>query len=119
MFTWKDFLNQRIRWASKALYYDDKRIFWVLLLVYLFNLSFLAMLFAGCWNPVYWWYLLLAWVLKTAVELPFFLSVSTFFGKQRITSYFFLFQPLHICYILISGLFGQWGKYEWKGRKVK
>jgi cellulose synthase/poly-beta-1,6-N-acetylglucosamine synthase-like glycosyltransferase len=31
------FFNQRIRWASKADRYDDKRIFAVLLLVYFFN----------------------------------------------------------------------------------
>ncbi len=40
MKTWKSFFNQRIRWASKARSYDDKRIFLVLLMVYLFNLSF-------------------------------------------------------------------------------
>src|SRR5438552_2515384 len=39
MKTWKEFLNQRTRWASKARFYDDKRIFFVLLLVYLFNFS--------------------------------------------------------------------------------
>ncbi|MBK8494492.1 MAG: glycosyltransferase [Chitinophagaceae bacterium] len=33
-----EFFNQRIRWASKADKYDDKRIFAVLFLVYLFNL---------------------------------------------------------------------------------
>ena len=44
MKTWKAFFNQRIRWASKARHYDDKRIFPVLLLVYLFNLSFLVLL---------------------------------------------------------------------------
>lgn len=32
---WKAFINQRIRWASKATSYDDKRIFSVLILVYL------------------------------------------------------------------------------------
>src|ERR1700741_4803978 len=31
MATWPDFFNQRIRWASKATHYNDKRIFWVLL----------------------------------------------------------------------------------------
>ena len=37
--TWKAFFQQRIRWASKAAYFDDKRIFYVLLLVYLVNVS--------------------------------------------------------------------------------
>ena len=40
MKTWKDFFNQRIRWASKARKYQDKRILPVLALVYLFNLLF-------------------------------------------------------------------------------
>jgi len=30
---WRSFFNQRIRWASKADKFDDKRIFWVLVLV--------------------------------------------------------------------------------------
>ncbi len=43
----KSFLNQRIRWASKATNYNDKRIFAVLLLVYFTNL-FLLLLFIAC-----------------------------------------------------------------------
>ncbi|MEO6405088.1 MAG: glycosyltransferase, partial [Ferruginibacter sp.] len=41
MHTVKDFLNQRIRWASKANKYDDKRIMVVLSLVYLLNVCLL------------------------------------------------------------------------------
>ena len=41
------FLNQRIRWASKALVYHDKRIFYVLLLVYLLNFFLLSLLING------------------------------------------------------------------------
>src|SRR5439155_432663 len=48
MKTWKEFFNQRIRWASKTRFYDDMRIFWVLLLVYLFNFSFLVLPIARC-----------------------------------------------------------------------
>ena len=43
MQTWKQFFNQRIRWASKATYYKDKRITAALWMVYLFNLSFLVL----------------------------------------------------------------------------
>jgi cellulose synthase/poly-beta-1,6-N-acetylglucosamine synthase-like glycosyltransferase len=119
MKTWKDFLNQRIRWASKAKYYRDKRIILVLLLVYLFNLSFLALAIAGFFSHHYWFYLAGLWVAKTIIELPFVYSVASFFNKQSLVKYFFLMQPLHIIYTIVSGLFGQFGKYEWKGRKVK
>ncbi|MEO7984461.1 MAG: glycosyltransferase [Bacteroidota bacterium] len=119
MQTWKAFFNQRIRWASKAGSYDDKRIFTVLLLVYLVNLSFLVLLVAGCWSPYYWMYFLGLWIGKTIIEFPFFISLAGFFDKRWAIKLFFFFQPLHILYTIVSGLFGQFGKYVWKGRKVR
>lgn len=112
--TWKEFFRQRIRWASKAGHYQDKRIVPVLLLVYLFNCWFVALAVAG------WWIGLLGlWLAKTAVEWPFVQTVSRFFGQQKLMRYFLFFQPLHIVYTVIAGLFGQFGSYEWKGRRVK
>ena len=117
--TWKVFFNQRIRWASKADKYDDKRIFPVLLLVYLFNLSFLVLFVAGWWNVSYWWCLLMLLAGKTLVELPFIFSVAAFFNKKQLVKYFVLLQPLHILYTIIAGWLGKFGSYEWKGRRVK
>ena len=119
MNTWKEFFNQRRRWASKANSYNDKKISLVLILVYLFNFSLLVLFIAGWWNKLYWAWLAGAWVLKTLVELPFFYSLAKFFNKQWAVGWFFFFQPLHIVYTIIAGSLGQFGKYEWKGRKVK
>ncbi len=119
MQSWSAFFNQRIRWASKARSYSDKRIFAVLLLVYLFNLSFAVSFIAGFWEPRYWLLLAAAWIGKTLVELPFVYGVAGFYGKRSLLNWFFLFQPLHILYTISSGLLGQFGTYEWKGRKVK
>lgn len=119
MLSWRSFFNQRIRWASKARSYSDKRIFAVLLLVYLFNLSFAASLIAGFADSRYWLVFAAAWVGKTLVELPFVYGVAGFYGKRSLLNWFFLFQPLHILYTISSGLLGQFGSYEWKGRKVK
>jgi len=117
--TWKEFFKQRVRWASKATIYDDKRILSVLVLVYLFNLSFLVLLIAGFWNYKYWIVFLALWLLKTVIEFPFFRSLTAFFHKEWANKLFFFFQPLHIAYTIIVGFLGQVGKYEWKGRKVK
>jgi cellulose synthase/poly-beta-1,6-N-acetylglucosamine synthase-like glycosyltransferase len=119
MKTWKEFFHQRIRWASKAAKYDDKRILPVLLLVYLFNLCFLVLFISGFWNSQYWIYFFGGWLLKTFIEFPLFWSVANFFNKRWTIKLFFFFQPLHIFYTIISGLLGQFGKYEWKGRRVK
>ena len=116
---WNQFFNQRIRWASKATSYDDKRIFKVLLLVYLFNFSFLVLLIASLFDFRYFIALLIAWVAKTIVEFPFMANVSGFFGKRSLLKYFFFIQPLHIGYTIIAGFLGSVGTYEWKGRRVK
>lgn len=117
--TWKDFFQQRIRWASKARQYDDKRILPVLLLVYIFNFSFFILLVAGIWKHDYWLIAIGFLIVKTLVELPFYASVAGFFDKRWSIKWFFFFQPLHITYTVIAGLFGQWGSYSWKGRRVR
>jgi poly-beta-1,6-N-acetyl-D-glucosamine synthase len=119
MKSWKEFFNQRIRWASKARNYRDAGIFSVLLVVYLFNLSFLVLLAVSAYYPVYWKWLLALLLGKTIAELPLFLSAYHFFGRKGKALVFFLFQPIHILYTIFAGLLGQLGKYEWKGRKVR
>ncbi len=117
--TWKAFLNQRIRWASKAGSYDDKRITAVLLLVYLLNLFVLVFLIAGIWNVTWLLIFLLLVVSKTVIEYPFVRTVASFFKQQSLMVYFPLLQPLHILYTVVAGWLGIFGTYEWKSRKVK
>lgn len=119
MTDWKSFFNQRIRWASKATSYKDKKIFLVLLLVYLTNLL-LFFLFIFCFFQPQLLYFLIAFILTKALfELPFMYSVSKFFGLQKIMIWFVLMQPFHIAYTIVSGWLGKFGTYKWKGRMVK
>ena len=111
---WKDLIMQRIRWSSKARFYDDESIFWVLLLVYLYNFVFLILFLSGQYQL-----LCISLAFKTFFELYFLDSVSRFFKLQPSLQYFILFQPLHIAYTIIAGLFGQVKTYTWKGRRVK
>ena len=117
--TWKKFFQQRIRWSSKAGYYNDWRIKLVLLFVYLFNCLFFILLIAAILNHYYWWVLLFFIGAKIIIELPFVYSVSKFFKEQRLIIYFPFFQPLHIIYTVVIGLVSQFGTYEWKGRRTK
>ena len=114
MDTWKGFIMQRIRWASKARYYDDRSITMVLTLVYFFNLSFICLALLGSWST-----LLIALAFKTFFELFFLDPVAKFFKMQPELKYFVLYQPIHIVYNIAAGLFGQLKTYSWKGRKVK
>jgi cellulose synthase/poly-beta-1,6-N-acetylglucosamine synthase-like glycosyltransferase len=119
MLTWKAFFNQRIRWASKADKFDDKRIFWVLMLVYLFNVSFIVLPVVAIWYPsilLYWLTMLTA---KTIIELRFVTPVSKFFNQQQLLVWFPVMQPVHIVYTVVAGWLGKFGKYTWKGRTVR
>jgi cellulose synthase/poly-beta-1,6-N-acetylglucosamine synthase-like glycosyltransferase len=119
MKTWKQFFNQRIRWASKARFYKDRRIFGALLLVYFFNLSCISLLVAAIWNFKFVIWFLIFWAAKTAVEFPFVYSLAKFFNKKSLLKYFFFYQPLHMAYTIAAGFLAQFGTYEWKGRRVK
>jgi len=114
MQNWKDFMMQRIRWSSKARFYDDSSIFWVLLLVYVYNFSFLVILLMGHYQSFF-----IAIAFKTFFELYFLDPVAKFYFLEKGLRYFLLYQPLHITYTLLAGLFGQIRTYTWKGRQVK
>lgn len=116
---WLSFLNQRIRWASKSGKYDDFKMTAVLLGVYLFNLYFLYLFIVGFYHTEAW--ILLAFLLlaKTIVELFYLFPVAHFFHKRQQLWVFPLLQPLHIAYIILAGLMGFIGVYQWKGRRVK
>jgi cellulose synthase/poly-beta-1,6-N-acetylglucosamine synthase-like glycosyltransferase len=116
--TWSGFINQRIRWASKADKYDDKRIFWILFFVYIINMLFVFLLIASLANKMYLLTLLILLVAKTIIEYPFVRSVAAFYGQQKLMGYFLLLQPFHIFYTVVIGWLGKFGSYKWKERKV-
>lgn len=111
---WKNLIMQRIRWSSKARFYDDNSIFWVLLLVYLYNFSFLILLLTGHFETLF-----ISLAFKTFFELYFLDAVARFYQLIPTLKSFVFFQPLHIFYTIIAGLFGQVKTYTWKGRRVK
>jgi|GEM_PF-7485 len=112
------FIQQRIRWASKASGYQDKIIFWILLLVYLVNASLLVYLpicIAQTGNINNW---LLLIGCKTLIEIPFMYASATFFKQQKLLVWFTFMQPFHIVYTVVAGWFGTFGSYKWKGRTI-
>jgi cellulose synthase/poly-beta-1,6-N-acetylglucosamine synthase-like glycosyltransferase len=119
--TLSSFLQQRIRWASKADRYDDRSIFLVLLLLYLLNVLLLLipvlLLFFNDGLLLQGWLCLL--LLKTLAELYYLYPVASFFGHAKQLWFFPLAQPVHILYTVVAGWLGKFGKYQWKGRTVQ
>ena len=116
--SWNGFIHQRVRWASKADRYDDKRIFRVLLLVYILNLMFAVLAVAACWNRRWLWLLLIGLVTKTLLEYPFVSAVARFFERDALLKWFPFLQPFHIVYTVLIGWMGKFGSYRWKDRII-
>ena len=113
------FIQQRIRSASKARFYKEEKMLAVLMMVYLLNLSLLALMVQVVFFTQSLWVILLGLILlKTIVELAFLIPVARFFGKSVLLWAFLPAQPFHILYTVIAGFFGQVGSYSWKGRKL-
>jgi cellulose synthase/poly-beta-1,6-N-acetylglucosamine synthase-like glycosyltransferase len=117
--TFKDFIHQRIRWASKADQYTDKKITAVLLLVYFLNAWIFILAVSSFFSVKAFYYFLISIAIKTTVEILFLYPVSKFFGKQKLLWWFLPAQPFHILYTIVAGFLGKFGSYQWKERKVK
>lgn len=116
-FTWGQFLGQRMRWVSKSTKYSDKRITAVLAMAYLFNLLIVVSLIAGFFSPYYWVLFGLQLGAKIIVEYFFYSPILRFFGLPKLRNYIIPAEPFHIGYVLAIGILGNFGTYNWKGRK--
>jgi glycosyltransferase involved in cell wall biosynthesis len=116
---WKEFMQQRIRWASKAKNYKNVSIKATLSLVFIVNLIPVLLLMLSLCNIHYLKIYLLFLLIKSLGELPFMLHVSMFFNKQRLIAWFIPSQIIHTFYTVFAAFFGLITRYEWKGRRVK
>lgn len=112
------FIAQRKRWASKSTSYKDKRIIFLGVWMWLFNLSlllsFIITLLYGNFQS-----LLLAQIgLKIIAELYFYTQLAMFANRTKLLILTPLLSILHVFYLIFIGIAGNIGKYEWKGRTV-
>ena len=116
--SWTAFIQQRIRWSSKAKNYSNIFTKLTLLLVYLVNAAVVSLLLAGIFDFQLLKYGLLLTLMKTIVELPFMIRIARFFNKSALIPWFIPIQPMHAFYTVVAGTFGLFSKYRWKGREV-
>ncbi len=115
-----DFVNQRLRWASKSTKYEDHRITWALGAVFLFNLSLPISLVGGlCGVKSLLILFAIQFLLKCVVDFLYLGSGCRFFQRNELMWLFLPAQPVHILYILIIGWWGNFATISWKGRRIK
>lgn len=115
--TFKEFINQRIRWSSKSKFYSDKLLVFLSITVLLENI---LQLFIYCqvmliekYRMIYIILLLSKWL----IDFILLFLVSTFYKKRSVLLYFIPVQLIYPIYILGISLVSNLMSYEWKGRK--
>jgi cellulose synthase/poly-beta-1,6-N-acetylglucosamine synthase-like glycosyltransferase len=116
MKTVKDFLRQRLRWASNS---TENRLSLVcfMVVVYGFYLLLPVALLLAAFGVLSWTPMLMILALKLVPEFLLVLRGLKLFNRMDLLKYFLLLEPCQIVYILICGICGLLFKIVWKGRK--
>jgi cellulose synthase/poly-beta-1,6-N-acetylglucosamine synthase-like glycosyltransferase len=118
--TLAEFYQQRKRWASKGLFYNEQSLVVKLILIYLFYVGLLVQfILSFIIHPVFLFSLIISIVFKIFFEFWVLLK-----GKKNILDdlefkYFLIAELIQMPYIVIAGLVGAFGNYFWKERKIK
>jgi len=119
MYTWKNFFNQRIRWASLSGGMIDKKIPYILGGVLLYNLAPLLIFISAFFIPQLWLVLIIHLTVKVLVDLTFFKPVLKFYNRESLIGFYPIAQVIHILYIVVVGILSRFSSFEWKGRKIQ
>ncbi|WP_437920761.1 glycosyltransferase family 2 protein [Sphingobacterium sp. LRF_L2] len=118
--TLASFISQRKRWASKSTKYKDRRVVWLGVSIWLFNLALLAGFLVFLLDlPEVHWFFLVALTIKILAEYLFIYPLCSFVGRPSLSWNLPMLSITHVIYLVYIGVMGNVGKYDWKGRKVK
>ena len=112
----KEFLKQRMRWASKATGYQLAWPIIVSLTVFLFNTILFLMLVGSL---LYTWLLpiyILIIITKFFIDMPLVFRFLTFSSKANLKPLFFFMEFVYPIYIVLAAFSSFAFKFEWKGR---
>jgi hypothetical protein len=113
-----DFIQQRVRWASKNKGYDLK-ILMVSFTVYMVNLLVVGGLIYSMFDRSMLTVMTFAYLMILLIELPILIGIGNFVKRSRLLVYSFPLIVLYPLYIILTGALGIVAGYQWKGRKVK
>jgi len=114
----RPFIQQRLRWVSKSRGYTDPSLIMASILVFLANFWLIATAFSALFLPGHLKFFLLLFLVKLLVDIPLMLSFARFQRSVKLLLLFPFMELLNAAYTVVIGIAGNFGKYEWKGRKV-
>ena len=117
--TLTEFIQQRKRWASKSVKYENKGVIVIGILIWLFNLMIILAGLLGFFDPSFWEICLSAIIFKAVSEFLFLIPLCSFAGRRKLLWFQPLLTIIHMFYLIYIAIAGNSGKYIWKGRMVR
>lgn len=116
---WKSIINQRIRWASKTSKQKNTISLLLGILVFLVNISALALPLFMIFDTENLFIYLSLLFLKIIIDFIVVFQSALFFG-EKISFWKFLLQPFVYAVIILIVVIGSFsGNYSWKGRNFQ
>lgn len=116
--TLRGFINQRIRWAGKSVFYHDNYTIVVSLIVFIINSFLFLFTISGFFKFELLFPALILYIFKSIIDFPLLYKFSNFFKKRKILRYFLLAQLIYPFYIVIITILGLLSNTSWKGRRI-
>ena len=117
--SWKLFLNQQLRWASKSSAYNNNFSKVVGILVLGINLTIIILAILTIISSNYLNYFLIVIIQKILIDYILILKTSNFVNSTNSLKYYILISLLHPIFIVIIGSLSFIKNYTWKGRTFK
>lgn len=118
LLSFKDFYQQRKRWASKWSKHKSVHIYVIAIFIFLYHLlnllAFYLLLFSPVNNSIL---ILFHFLLKLGVEFVFLATIHNFLNSGKYWFYILPLQCIYSLYVVSMGIAANFGVYEWKGRK--
>ncbi len=115
--TFSGFLNQRLRWSSKAKYYSDPLLIFFSSIVLFQNISMIFIYLGIPLVEKYSQILIILLICKWLIDFILLFLVASFFERRRTLFYFIPVQLVYPIYIVVIWIVSITMKFEWKGRK--
>lgn len=110
------FLKQRIRWGSKAKYFNDSGLIQLALIVFLSNLLLSTGLVLSIFYPPLFWIFLATYLIKSSADFSLLYFTARAFKMKRLLWIFPLLSLFYYFYVTLAAFLSFVGNYRWKGR---
>jgi len=117
--SWKLFLNQQLRWASKSTDYNNNFSRLVGILVFSMNLTLIVLGILTMLKPNYLNYFLMLLIQKIIIDFFLIIKTSDFLNSRKSLRYYLLISLLYLVFVVVIGSLSFLKKYTWKGRTFK